>query len=124
MVKDKYLAQWSGVALVVGSLVISQASSGASLALGQVVLSCGLAFTPATRSLVTSMVPAEHLATLYTFIAVADYAGALSGGPLSAALFDTGLRWGGPWLGLPFVMSAISFALALVGVTAAARQAV
>ncbi|KAH7024665.1 major facilitator superfamily domain-containing protein [Microdochium trichocladiopsis] len=115
MVKDKYLAQWSGLALMIGTLVISQASSATVLAMGQIVASCGLAFTITARSLITSMTSREHMATLYTFIAVLDYAGMLTGGPSSAALFDAGEAW----LGLPYLVSSLSFALALGSITMA-----
>jgi hypothetical protein len=66
----------------------------------------GTGFTPAARSLVTTMVDPSHVGLLYTTISVLDTLGGLVAGPAVSFAFRKGLRLGGPWIGLPFLVSA------------------
>ncbi|KAL6808389.1 putative MFS multidrug transporter [Trichoderma camerunense] len=117
--KDKRIAQISGVFLVLGTSIIFAAGSWTILVLGQVVYSMGLAFSVPARSIVTSMVEKRHLAALYTTISVLLYGGMLTGGPLFAGAFGWGLRLGGLWIGMPYLISCGCFALALLAVSTA-----
>jgi hypothetical protein len=74
----------------------------------------GTGFSAAIRSVVTLMVAPEHVPRLYTSIALSDTAGGLVAGPFLSLTFHFGLRLGGAWLGLPFLVSA--GLLAMVGV--------
>ncbi|KAL6689763.1 putative MFS multidrug transporter [Trichoderma pleuroticola] len=117
--KDKRIAQISGFFLVLGTSVISVAGSWTILVLGQVLYSLGLAFGVPARSIVTSMVEKRHLAALYTTISVLLYSGMLTGGPLFAGAFGWGLRLGGPWTRMPYLISCGCFSLALLAVSTA-----
>ncbi|PTB47737.1 hypothetical protein M431DRAFT_21838 [Trichoderma harzianum CBS 226.95] len=117
--KDKRIAQISGFFLVLGTSIIFTAGSWTILVLGQVVYSMGLAFSVPARSIVTSMVEKRHLAALYTTISVLLYGGMLTGGPLFAGAFGWGLRLGGLWVGMPYLISCGCFALALLAVSTA-----
>lgn len=65
------------------------------------------------------MVEKRHLAALYTAISVLLYGGMLTGGPLFAGAFGWGLRLGGLWIGMPYLISCGCFALALLAVSTA-----
>ncbi|KAG8415784.1 hypothetical protein J3458_009604 [Metarhizium acridum] len=117
--KDKGIAQISGFFLVLGTSIIFAAGSWPILVLGQVLYSMGLAFSVPARSIVTSMVEKRHLAALYTTISVLLYGGMLTGGPLFAGAFGWGLRMGGLWIGMPYLIACGCFALALVAVSTA-----
>ncbi|KAK1752305.1 major facilitator superfamily domain-containing protein [Echria macrotheca] len=119
ILKDKRIAQISGLFLVLGTGTTFAAGSWASLAAGQVLTSLGLAFVVPARSIVTSMVPKKHLAALYTAISVLLYGGMLTGAPLLAAAFHWGLRIGGLWLGMPFFLACVCFSLASLAVSSA-----
>ena len=47
----------------------------------------------------------EHASLVYLAVAFMRGTGQLIAGPLLAAFFTLGLRWGGAWLGLPFVFA-------------------
>lgn len=71
------------------------------------------------RSLTTSMVEQNHLATLYTVIEVLTNGGMIIGHPLLAASFGWGMQLGEFWIGLPFLIAAGCFLLALLAVSTA-----
>jgi len=106
MVCDKRFTQLSGCFLVVGSMASFAANHPGLLISGQVLSGIGSALTVTARSLVTGMVEQEHLGMLYGAVAVLSYGGILAGGPLIAEAFSLGLRIGGTWTGLPFLVSA------------------
>ncbi|KAK3322845.1 major facilitator superfamily domain-containing protein [Apodospora peruviana] len=103
IVKDKRIAQVSGAFLVAGVMTMFAPSF---------LTSMGLALTVPTRSIVTSLVAKGHLAALYT-ISVLVYGGMLAGGPVLASAFHWGLRIGGLWQGLPYLVICVCFAVAL-----------
>lgn len=63
------------------------------------------------------MAEQEHLGALYGAIAVFTYCGILAGGPLLALTFSWGMRIGGMWMGLPFLVAAGLFSFALMAVS-------
>jgi len=112
-VKDKRITQISGMFLISGSLTTFLATVPAVIVLGQVCIGLGYAFLVSARSLATSMVKQEHLGALYTGIAAVTYSGMLIGGPLMAESFSWGMKLGDFWMGLPFLLSASFFSIAL-----------
>jgi MFS family permease len=117
--KDKRLTQISGVLLVTGCMTIFLAVSPPILILGQVVFALGFAFSVTARSLVTSLVEQKLLGTIYTSISVLTYSGILVGGPLLASSFQWGMQLREEfWMGMPFVVAAGLFMLALIAVSA------
>lgn len=113
--KDKVIAQISGVFLIIGSILLFFAHSWVVLAAGQFLSHIGYAFTLPLRSIVTSMVDKSQLGALYMGISVLTYAGALTGNPLVARIFKWGMQVGDGdfWMGLPYLVAAGCFALAL-----------
>jgi MFS family permease len=83
---------------------------------GLVILSLGSAFLITARSLATSLVPPDHVGTLYSAIAISQSLGILVAGPLFAYLFRIGLHLGGAWLGLPFLQAGLLYVIATVAI--------
>lgn len=82
----------------------------------------GDVFVLPVRSVATSLVEQNHLATLYTAIEVVTYGGIFVGGPLLASAFRWGMRLGDFWMGLPFLLAAGFFLLALLAVVVGAAR--
>jgi membrane protein YqaA with SNARE-associated domain len=85
---------------------------------GLIVYTLGTGFPPIIRSLVTFLVESHHesktsdIARLYALISVLEGIGSLLAGPGMAWAFQLGERW----LGLPYGLAAMLFAIALVTV--------
>lgn len=122
MLKDKRMAQISGVFLVAGSTTVAIADSWIPMVLGEVLFSLGFAFAVPARSLVTGMVEQRHLGTLYTVISVLTYIGVITGEPLFAAAFRWGMQLGSSWIGLPYLFAAACFVLILVAVSTSSTK--
>ncbi|KAM7192298.1 Major facilitator superfamily domain containing protein [Rhypophila sp. PSN 637] len=120
--KDKVITQTSGVLLVVGSILMFFAHSWVELVAGQLLSHIGYAFTLPLRSIVTSMVDKSQLGALYMGISVLTYGGAMAGNPIAARLFKWGMQVGDGdfWMGLPYLVAAGCFAIALGVVSTAA----
>jgi hypothetical protein len=78
------------------------------------VFSLGGGYNVLVRSLLTSIVEASHVGTLYNTIAVTETIGMLFAGPLLSSSFRSGLDLGGAWIGLPFIVAGGFFATAMV----------
>ncbi|KAH8668573.1 major facilitator superfamily domain-containing protein [Xylariales sp. PMI_506] len=121
--KDKLIAQISGSCLTLGSGLIFLAASGTYLVIGQLLVSLGLAFSVMAKSVVTSMVDQLHLATVFTALSVMTSLGSLIGAALLAYAFKEGMKLGGIWIGSPFLIATICFALALSAISFAPTHA-
>ncbi|KJK78447.1 hypothetical protein H634G_06145 [Metarhizium anisopliae BRIP 53293] len=117
MQKDKCIAQASGLLLVLGCLVVFQATSAISMVGGLVLISVGDVFAIPVRSLTTGLVDSTHLGVLYTVIEVMTQSGLFIGQPMLAETFRWGLKLGGFWIGMPFLFAAVFFTLALIAVS-------
>jgi len=115
--KDKRIAQFAGIFLAFGSAVMGLSSTWGLMSVGQIFYALGLVLPVPMRSLITGMVEQQHLATLYTALSVTSYSGMIIGRPLFAVIFGWGLRIGGGWIGLPFIVASGCFAAALGAVT-------
>ncbi|KAJ5779998.1 hypothetical protein N7457_005158, partial [Penicillium paradoxum] len=113
---DKFMSKGTGVLSIIGFTVVFAAPTPAILIGGVVFLSIGSAFSVNTRSLATSLVPPNHVGTLYSAIAIAQGVGTLISGPLFANLFRLGMHLGYAWTGLPFLQAALFFVVAVIGV--------
>lgn len=117
--RDKLIAQISGFFLSVGSGLIFLAASGTYLVTGQLLVSLGSAFGVLAKSVVTRMVEQKHLATIFTTISVLSSLGSLIGAPLLAYAFKQGMKLGGVWVGMPFLIASGCFMLATCAVSLA-----
>ncbi|WPH04816.1 MFS multidrug transporter [Acrodontium crateriforme] len=115
--KDKWLAQGSGALLVAGCIAVFFATTPFSLIFGLVLISFGDVFAIPVRSLSTALVDPSHLGLLYNVIEVMTQIGLFIGQPMLASAFGWGLRLGGFWMGLPFLLAAVFFLLALIAVS-------
>jgi MFS family permease len=110
---DHVMSKGSGILSVIGFIAVSIAPTPAILIAGQVILSIGTAFAVTMRSLATSLVLPDHVGTLYSAIAIVQGLGVLISGPLFANLFRLGMHLGNAWLGLPFLLAALFFVIAV-----------
>jgi MFS family permease len=115
--KDLRLSQGSGLLLTVGSIIMFLAPVPAILILGLVIFALGSTFHLTARSLVTSLVVSDHVATLYSAIAVVTSGGMLVAGPLLANTYRWGMQLGENWIGLPFLVAASLYLLALLAIS-------
>ena len=80
----------------------------------------GMGFPPLARSLATSLVESRHpdktsdIGRLYALISVMEGIGSVLAAPGMALAFRWGISLGGPWLGAPFGLAAVLFALVSV----------
>lgn len=119
VVKDKRITQINGICLIIGSFVMFLAASPASLVFGQIVFALGFAFSVTARSFLTGMVDPMHIGTVFTGVTTMLYGGLMLGSPLLAKALQWGLQLGGIWVGLPFLLAVVFFAVALGSISAA-----
>ncbi|KAK6396114.1 hypothetical protein LTR65_010224 [Meristemomyces frigidus] len=100
--KDLYLARASQVFVLVGWTLVGLAPNIVTMAFSMALASLGQGAYLLLRSFLTSLVPAHHIARVYSIISVVDTIGAMLGGALLAGLFKRGMTLGGGWIGLPF----------------------
>lgn len=116
---DKYITITSGTLLVFGSLLIFFSSTPTSLIFGQTVIALGFAFTVTARSFLTTLASTRYMSLLSTSVTVASHGAIVVGGPLLAWTFQAGLDLGDIWIGMPFLVNAILFALGTIAVLCA-----
>ena len=100
--KDLLIARMSAIFLFVGWLVIATSPNIGLTIGGLVIMTLGAGFDSFLRSLITTLVDKEHVARLYSAIAVVEISSSLVASPVVATLYSVGLKWKGPWIALPF----------------------
>ncbi|TKA32767.1 hypothetical protein B0A50_00992 [Salinomyces thailandicus] len=114
--KDLYLARASQFFVFMGWTLVGLSPNIPLVAVSMAIASLGAGAMLLVRSFLTSLVPAHHIARVYSIISIVDTLGVMFGSPFLAALFNRGMELGGRWVGLPFyflgVMSA-AFAVLL-----------
>ena len=112
--RDYRLTQGSGMVATIGLFAMGLAPVPALLVIGMVFLCLGSAFPITVRSLVTSLVPPDHVGTLYSAIAITQSLGILVSGPLFAYFYRIGLHLGGTWMGMPFVQAGLLYMISTI----------
>ncbi|KAI7369903.1 MFS general substrate transporter [Hortaea werneckii] len=116
--KDLYLARASQGFVLVGWTLIGLSPNLACVVISMVVAALGQSTYLLIRSFLTSLVPADQIARVYSIVSLVDTVGTMLGSPLLAGLFGRGLALGGGWVGLPFyflgVISAVFAVLLFV----------
>jgi MFS family permease len=108
--KDLVLAKCSIVLLVFGALLIAASDKVGLTIIGLMVWTFGTGFVSLVRSLITTLVDEQHVGHLYAAVSIVETIGTLAAGSMLAGLYNLGLRWQGPWVGLPFLLlSIVSF---------------
>lgn len=102
--------------LVIGALIFAASPTIGLTIFGLIIYTLGEGFVALTRALITTLVDKEHIARLYAAIAVVEVTSALAAGPALAALWAVGLKYKGPWIGLPYYAIAIICFIAGLGV--------
>jgi len=110
--KDLWMSRLSILLLTVGAVGIGFSETPAVMTAGVTLLALGSGFNFLLRSLLTSIVEKKHYATLFNSIGVLENIGKLLAGPLLAKSFRAGLELDGVWIGLPFMVAGILFAVA------------
>ena len=105
--KDLYLVRASLAFLVIGWVFVGFSPNIPIVALSLAISALGQGFALLLRSFLTSLVPAHHIARVYSIVSIVDTAGMMVGSPLLAGLFKRGLALGGAWIGLPFYFTAL-----------------
>ncbi|KAK7931277.1 adenylate cyclase [Apiospora marii] len=115
--RSNLLLAWaSAMLLAAGAFVIGLAETSLAMACGLAVFALGAGYNSLVRSLLASLVEQRHAGMLYTAVSIFETAGVLVAGPLLAFCFRTGLDWGGPWIGLPYLAAGCLFAVAAAAV--------
>lgn len=111
--KDLFLSKISIVILGIGGVMIASPTIGMTIT-GLIVWTLGTGFPSLTRSLITTLVDKQHIARLYSMIAVCETLAALISGPMLNGLYSLGINKGGSWIGLPFYCLSVICALTAV----------
>lgn len=111
MAKDLWLARVSGIVQTLGALLVAFSFSGPMLMFSLVVFAAGGGLTPVVRSLANALVEEHHVGILNSLVGFMDMTGMMIAGPILAKAMREGIRLGGPWIGLPFMISALLFTI-------------
>lgn len=112
--KDIRLSRASGALVCIGFAFMGIATNPVMLVLGLIFTALGSSFHLTLRGFMTNFVPTTSVGLLFTAIAVAQGLARLVSGPLLAEMFTWGMRAGGFWLGLPYLLSSGMCFLALI----------
>ena len=109
--KDLYLARGSQVLVTVGWTLVGLSPNIPAVIVSLSIASLGQGAALLLRSFLTSLLPTNHIAQVYTAISIIDTLGVMGGAPLLAELFKRGLALGGAWKGLPYYFFGLTAAL-------------
>jgi MFS family permease len=112
--KDLYLSRISLGLIALGWTFIGLSSNVPAVAVSMTIASLGQGAYLLVRSFLTALVPAHHIASVYSIISMVDTVGAMFGGALLADLFQVGMAMGGLWVGLPFYFLGLTTAVFLL----------
>ncbi|KAK4144994.1 major facilitator superfamily domain-containing protein [Dichotomopilus funicola] len=112
--KDLWLARWSGILYIIGSLIIACAVNGTLFSVGLAWYALGSGMLAMLRSLVNAVVEEHHVGILNSLIGFTEVLGMTFAGPALAESLSIGLERGGAWVGLPFFLSAVLFTISTV----------
>ncbi|KAI5863629.1 MFS general substrate transporter [Durotheca rogersii] len=101
--RDLVLVRWSYAAYVAGTFILSISPSLPVFVAGLVVMSLGSGSASFIKSIAALHVDPEHRSRLFTLMSLLDVVSNVWAMPALAALFTLGMRWGGGWIGLPYL---------------------
>jgi MFS family permease len=107
---DAYVSKASVALLFIGAVTIGLAPHAYVAILGIAIVALGTGQDSALRSMTTDMVEPSGVSIIYSAITMLRGIGASVSGPIYAGLYSVGLRYGGVWLGLPFLAAGVFFA--------------
>ncbi|OAA82646.1 Major facilitator superfamily domain, general substrate transporter [Akanthomyces lecanii RCEF 1005] len=107
IVKDAQISRYAMLLATVSAFGIGIASTFYAI-LPFLPLSTFRAVSRASlNSLLPSLAGPERTGALYSVMAVLDSIGMMIAAPATAAIFKSGLRLGGMWIGLPYILSGV-----------------
>ncbi|KAG9546104.1 MFS general substrate transporter, partial [Aureobasidium melanogenum] len=109
--RDLLLARGSAGLMLVGWAAIGFSPNAMLFTASLMVATMGNGFPVFLRSFLTGLVEPNRVAELYTLVGVIDTFGLMLGGPLLAWLFQRGMQLGGIFVGLPFVVLGLIYAV-------------
>ncbi|WPH01526.1 MFS general substrate transporter [Acrodontium crateriforme] len=112
--KDLYIARASALITSLGWLFVAISPNLIAFSLSLVICTLGAGCMIVLRSYLTSLVPTQNVARLFTLTSVVDILGNMGGQPLLAMLFKKGMALGDGWIGLPFLFVSVAFAITFV----------
>ncbi|KAJ5668671.1 hypothetical protein N7462_009741 [Penicillium macrosclerotiorum] len=114
--KDLWLARASILCLTLGTLGIGLSPSIATLIPSMILQTSGSGFVFLTRSIITTLVERDETARLYTVIEIIQSFGNVVASLSITAVFQLGLRLGGFWIGLAWMMTSSLFCMVAVAI--------
>lgn len=109
--KDLWLARASILFLTMGTLGIGLSPSIATLIPAMIIQTSGSGFMFLARSIVTTLVDRDETARLYTVIEILQSVGNIVASLSITGVFQLGLRLGGFWIGLAWMMTSTLFCM-------------
>lgn len=109
--KDLWLARASILFLTVGTLGIGLSPSIATLVPAMIIQTSGSGFMFLARSIVTTLVERDETARLYTVVEILQSVGNIVASLSITGVFQLGLRLGGFWIGLAWMMTSTLFCM-------------
>ncbi|XP_044721311.1 major facilitator superfamily domain-containing protein [Hirsutella rhossiliensis] len=116
--RDLVLSRASIILVVVGGYMQALAAVPWLFVLSLIITSLGGGFTPLCRALLSAIVEPHMVATLNTTLSTMETLVSLVGAPALGWLLSHGFELGGPWLGLPYLVTAGCSTLVLATVFA------
>lgn len=114
--KDLWLARTSIVCLTIGTLGIGLSPSLATLIPSMIIQTSGSGFVFLTRSIITTLVERDETARLYTVIEIIQSVGNIVASLSITGVFQLGLRLGGFWIGLAWMMTSSLFCMVAIAI--------
>ncbi|KAI1869194.1 uncharacterized protein JN550_005824 [Neoarthrinium moseri] len=112
--RDVWITRVTGLAGVLGSLLIAFASTPDILILGLVTFAIHGGMTAVLRSLLSNMVEPRHLGTMNSLLGILEMIALMLGAPALFSSFRLGLELSGDWIGLPFICAAAMIAFSTI----------
>ncbi|KAI0409397.1 major facilitator superfamily domain-containing protein [Xylaria palmicola] len=101
--RDLALARWSYAVLFLGALALGLAPTLGGFVAGLLLMAVGSGFGSLAKSLMSVYVDPAHRSRLFSLVGMVEVLGSAFSQPMLAGLFALGLRWRGPWIGLPYL---------------------
>lgn len=114
--KDLWLARASIFCLTLGTLGIGLSPSIATLIPSLIIQTSGSGFVFLTRSIITTLVERDETARLYTVIEIIQSVGNIVASLSITGVFQLGLRAGGFWIGLAWMMTSSLFCMVAIAI--------
>ncbi|KAJ3498639.1 hypothetical protein NLG97_g956 [Lecanicillium saksenae] len=111
IIKDAQISRYAMLLASISSLGIGLASTFYAMVPFLPLYTFRAVSRASLNSLLPSLIGPERTGMLYSVMAVLDSLGLMVAAPATAAVFKIGLRWGGVWIGLPFILSGVLMAM-------------